>query len=357
MLMVSKIVVVSTGLRQSKRGYYETQRGPIRLAQTCAHYYNPGHRRGGESMAELIYPTSLTWEGPWLLGSEKLNLLDEILDEFWPQLKERGGDPFKREVESRVAELLAQGREATREEVEKEISWRRPKYSKTLTLYLETGKSLEVDSFKEALLHPQVQTELADGFRAAIESGELKAEVRLGLWMSIEVSPAKDALAVALFGALSNWAASSTPSKWLRRWRGLSGIQWMAYFFLVVILLGVVAENPGKKSAQAEAVKLIQDGVSSSNQPKALETLLKLAVSPDAVNPHIPAWLYFLAFGGLALCVLLSFRPPAVILGIGAGEKRLRRWKTWLKVVFVVVPAFVFTNVLWPLIASRFLPH
>jgi hypothetical protein len=110
--------------------------------------------------------------------------------------------------------------------------------------------------------------------------------------------------------------------------------------------------------AKAEALKLIADGVNNSNQSKALETPLRLYVggTPDDLKP-IPRWLYVFALGATGLSIAFSFKPPAVVLGIGAGERRLRRWTTWFKVVFVTVPAFVFTNLLWPIVTNRFWPH
>jgi len=295
-------------------------------------------------------------------------VLDEVLTELWDKMQAEAEARIGRKIDDEIAQSEKRGEKADREKIERFV--KRTDYSprkKKLTLYFATGQRLEVSTFDEALLHPQLSRDAVESFSIEMECGGIESEMSVGTWsddtLHIRVRPEKHPLATEIFGALRNWASASRPSKWLTRWRRLGGFQWWVLFVVAFFTLAVWSDSrqdTAKRIAKAEGGKLLQDGVNSSNQSKAVEILLRLSteyIPPSTPAPALPHWVYVFLAVGVVIAAALSISPPGVVIGIGDGQKRVKRWRAWMRLASWTIPAFLFTNVLWPVVVSRLSPH
>jgi hypothetical protein len=101
---------------------------------------------------------------------------------------------------------------------------------------------------------------------------------------------------------------------------------------------------------RSEARKIVSEGVSATNQFRALEVLLALS-SEESANSngdvYLPGWFLFFLAVGFLVCVALSF-PPKVVLGVGKGQSRLQFWRRWLTFLSVTIPSAICSTFLWP---------
>ena len=107
------------------------------------------------------------------------------------------------------------------------------------------------------------------------------------------------------------------------------------------------------------AIKLLKDGISNENIPKAIELLLRNEFKEPIVEHknHAPTWFKLLTFGGLASAMVLWFRPSLTI-GVGRSVAWLKRWQVWIKFVSITFPGFIFVSILWPYFAELLgFPH
>jgi hypothetical protein len=327
-------------------------------------------------MAELVYKTSVEIPRPVILGHEALLKLDGILEEYWQILNKHREESIQRQIDREMEEGLTQYPSLYNEEqkkvslrgrVEKQLAQRYADDALSISIHFSDDTKLSVRSFSEAMRHHHVTNKTPDGFRVSLRCGEVRCIVALrddSGGLAIEVSPEGSPNANDLFGALKDWAMRSRAPSWQRFWhrrRALVVLLWWLWTSSVLAVPLVIYSEATKTDYKAEAAKLLSKGLSSGDQLKATEIMLALAsdyTPARVVRFTLPGWYWFLTVGGLALCLILSF-PPNCVIGLGAGEARVRGWRVWLKLVFYSVPIFLFTTFLLPFLVRlvRILLH
>lgn len=322
-------------------------------------------------MAEFIYTTSTNISGPWLIDSDKLETLDKTLDEEWTRITKYQEELIKKKVDQIMEEdqyipkeddKRALEIESRRKEIEARVR-SRSLYSddRSITIHLKGNKKVIVKTFGEALRQQSLLEELPISFSALIQSGHIKGEfeLRKNGHLDISVSPEHLPESRELFAALKRWASTVSPPKWQQFWLDFNPGQWLVWFVVLVIALSVLgnSESVAKKYYKQEAMELLKNGLSQDEQLKAIETLLALESGyiPKDQSIARPGWVTLLLFGGLMACVVLTITPKSRI-GIGKGQDSINRWRLWIRVVFVLVPVFIFVNVIWPYL-SKLVPN
>jgi hypothetical protein len=304
-------------------------------------------------MAELVYRTTTRLTGPWLLDSTSLERLDKIIDELSPRLEEAQEAIFRERVQKEVNERLEARPNDDRSEVEAKVekSLRQLSYyiskKRELSLTLKGDKTLRLATFKEAERHPEVQNGQITDFSMLLKCGEIKCE--LTTWsddqLSLDVSPAEAETSREIYTAIRGWAKSVEPSAPLHYWAKLSGLQWILYF--VILWLMAIYLSTGTSRWKGEARSLLDHGINSpTDQAKATELLLKIAAeySDPSERSTTPPWFKLFLIAGAIICVMATFQPPKILVGLGVGEKKLKRWRWWIKFAFVSVPIFLLTT-------------
>lgn len=320
-------------------------------------------------MSEFVYNTRVTMIGPWLFDSQKLETLDSVLDKELERLSARKEDLIKKEVESTYESIyndlrfkqiegdISEETKISRLKLVEESVRRSSTYKdkRILTLFLKTGSKVKVASFREALRLPELLEAVPVGFEVEVERGDVSCNIDLSRFdgtLSIKVSPENLTETREMLTTLQRWASTSSAPKWQQIWRRLNGLQWLLWvlmFFISSWILTSQIEEKSKGLYKQQARQLLEGGISQDEQLKAVEVVLALQAEyvPPSTNTAAPLWWLIFIFGGLIICLILSF-PPKAEIGIGKGLERINRWRVWLRVVFILVPAFLFTNTLGP---------
>ena len=356
-------------------------------------------------MAEFIYTTSSFDRAPWLIDSEGLEALDVILDEEEARLLKRNEDRLNAQVErelqddwfvkSKISTLdtielrknlgldsadrqgdeepqkvVAQDRsreavlqeikQGRREEIRAKLvtaSYSDYLQSRSLTIRLKKNKKVVVKSFGEALREQSLMEEEPVGFTFALRTGEIRCTIDMRDDGSLDISVSPEHLQESreLFAALQRWAAPKRPPIWQRFWVLFNPIQW-GFWITLLLVSGLIVNDSksyAKETFRNQAHQLLKDGISQDEQIKAIETILAIQAEyiPPGQQSGTPGWLKLLIFGGFAICLVLTF-PPKSLIGIGKGQVAIVRWRKWMRFVFIIVPGFIFLNIVWPWLSS-----
>jgi hypothetical protein len=326
-------------------------------------------------MADFIYTTSKTIRRPWFIDTDKLEALDKLLDEEWLRLSARTEAQLSTNIEEKLKsdfslelarmrkehfneEEVAQKRRTELRDQLKEFSLYTEERS--ITIYLKKNKKLPVKSFSDALREPILLEEIPIGFEARLKSGEITSSIKLirgNGSLEITVSPEHISESKELFAAMQRWAIAARPPRWQQIWLLLNPGQWLIWLFLLWLPLAFLTDTKTAAANQykAQAHQILKNGVTQDNQVKVVEIIL--ALQSDYIPQHIsqsaayPGWYKLLFFGGFIVCVVLSITPKSM-LGIGKGQEAINHWRSWMRIVFIIVPSFVFLNIVWPYISS-----
>jgi len=270
-------------------------------------------------MAKLSFPTARIIALPLLIDANQLEGLDRIVDRHMDALREYREREVELATEREIQKRLARGWLK-----EEQIAARRPyistlatsrlqKDSRSATLYLRGGKEVQAERFSEAMIQPVGEHEIATGLALYVTVGSVRATIRLseGLWrkeLTLEVEPNDVSVAQEMYGALSNWASDVEAPLWQQKWvsaRWFLGI--LLFLCLSFSLLGapiISWANATRRANQAEARKLLAQGVTQQNQQRTLELLLAIESNYD-LGGHVSVlgvryWTY-LAIGAAVL--------------------------------------------------------
>jgi hypothetical protein len=218
-----------------------------------------------------------------------------------------------------------------------------------------------VKSFKDAISHAETSQRVATGFDLRISCGpvslELSAETGYSTpTLTLDVKPSGSEVVGNLYFALKRWLRGVAAPKWQRWWSAAGNLRLMVWItFLLVLTMGwaIVQGDSDSTYFKQQARDLIKQGVTKDNQQKAIETLLALQSEyPAPVVKYKTSYrFWFFCAGSAIVCLILSF-PPPLVLGLGSGEDRIGYWRMWTRIVFFIVPTFVFSNLLWPLLSE-----
>lgn len=310
-------------------------------------------------MPELIYPTSTELRGPILISAASLKELDGILAEQMQTLR----DLQKQMVEEAVAKETRE-KSFDKEDIE-QIKDRVLKgflgeNHTSLVVYLSNGSRLKTHSFEEAAAHAEVSRNLATSFDLEMQCGKTTLRMHaestsFGTELSLDVSPSSSEAAVNVFSAIRRWLRKIQAPRWQQWWCAAGHLWfaiWMVFFFAVAIVLAVSQGDSESNYYKEQARQLVKKGVTPDQPQKAIETLLALQGGSPAPTEHRAGnWFWFFLIGGIIVCFILSY-PPKLVLGLGVGEDRIGYWRTWTRFVFVIVPTFVASNFLWPVVSE-----
>ncbi|HEY0172311.1 MAG TPA: hypothetical protein VGB98_14905 [Pyrinomonadaceae bacterium] len=338
-------------------------------------------------MAEFIYTTSITVYRPVFIDADKLEALDKILDEEMQRLHrynesrinievEKGltddweyrlgllrlqdkvrdkelqrafdeSSPVSDEELSRFSDEEEAEKQKLREELRKRIS-SRFRETRNITIYLKGNKKTVVSSFVDALRQQALLDEIPVRFEVTLRSGDIGCDIRIDRDgdLTIGVSPEHLSESRELFASVQRWALSVRPPAWQRWWVVLNFLQWP--LFIIGLLIAASIASNSENTYKEQAVQLLKDGVTQDEQLKAIELILLLEAGLVPTGQgKTPGWFMFFLVGGLILCVILSVTPKSMI-GIGKGEEKIKRWRIWLRIVFILVPGFIFVQILLP---------
>src|SRR5712692_8923418 len=130
-------------------------------------------------MAELLYPTSIEVDGPWLVSAAQLEALDQIVDKEMVSLKDSLEKRRSRDLEERMADRLKRGLTYTEEEKAKffrdsraeQLNYSSYQVRREVRLALADERRVSSETFREAASHPEIEFSRIVGFMMELGNG------------------------------------------------------------------------------------------------------------------------------------------------------------------------------------------
>lgn len=320
-------------------------------------------------MSELHYRTTISIPGPWLIEGESLVSLDELLTHELAILDGIRKRELNNEVKRSLSRLRAESYFAAKsddrkKEAEKENKAHVIKYSehrhvtREVVVALANGQKVKAESFSEILRVPEAQSGTVESCEVEIRCGEFRASIAFpkyyGQSMEISVSPPSKEAAAQFFVRIEQWAQSNASPKWVRMWRDLHPLPLtIAPAILGALSLAGVSEQVSTPDIRESARNLLKADLTTEEQAEAFQLILSSIAASPAPQRKMVAEPWFVVAAGITalMCVLLWF-PPKSAIGIGTGVRSIKRWRTWLWIVSVVIPGFAFMGVFSSIVGS-----
>jgi hypothetical protein len=320
-------------------------------------------------MPDFYYQTSIKVTGPWLVDINQLLALDAIVADQWQRL----GAYREKRINQKVEQLLADEIEDARPNLEKkgerdelrdslrsrvENDLYNVNYELDVTLLLTGGKKLIAKSFKEASSHVGASDAEVAAFLVNMSVAEVRAYLEFdGRYdqVSLHISPENLPESREAFSAMREWVTQHRPKRWQQLWGNLIFFLWVFWLFGVAFLgsswFSIFAKPPS--DYQKQAVELLKQGITVTNQTKAIEALLGLQTgyNPGPRASEYPRWWWPSIALGLLACAAFSIKPGSHI-GIGRGERTVKLWRGWIRILTVVGPGLMFSSFVWPAIGD-----
>jgi len=277
-------------------------------------------------MADFYYQTSMAISGPWLLDRSQLTELDAVITEQWKRLNEYRDKKIEREVEEALpSEIEATSlnpekkkeKDAVRDVLRGRIGDRFQNQHKHLgvSLLLSGGKKLVASSVKEAIEHAGASDSEVHEFALDLKVADVHAQFEIDAGynrVSCRVSPESLPESRETFASLRDWIAKHQPKRWQSKWGDLSALLWMIWIVFFSASAAVLSSKDSKSgsSYQTQAVELVKQGITATNQAKGIEALLALQTGYDPKPPPSKTpkwWLPSVGWGFLA-CILFSIK-------------------------------------------------
>lgn len=243
------------------------------------------------------------------------------------------------------------------------------------TIQMRSGERLKVKCLRDAFNHDAVRGQHVENVSLDIACGRYECRLTVPeVWSSgvdIHVAPPNLAESQRLFAELDD-SFRSHALPWPFFWWSVASP--IAMIIVSSIMMGLLAgmavyslqDKPdttahGKAfELRHEAQSIIEGGVSSENEHRAIELLLqielygeRLPVTPAVVLKDrtfftsVPVTLISL----LAPFTILCF-PPKTTIGMGKGRDKINRTRLWLRILSVWLPSFLVMGVLASIVGS-----
>jgi hypothetical protein len=308
-------------------------------------------------MGQILYPNDMSYKGPWLIDLNSLEKLDEIVNQEWTKVKEHNEAKINEEIERKLKALPENVQDQKRPLIEKEVrnSYMYKSDTGKLTIKLKSGNKIVAPSFREASREPGVTNETPVGFVLELRSGEAKAKIAMNEYsrddLSLSVDSPEPSVTRDFFFQIDRWVKCYKPPLWVKIWKSIQWIHWylMVFAASVYLLFVPTGSDTYKKALTAEAHKIIENGIDSTESNRALEILLSLQTNyvPENVGMGklISKTTIVIFSVALFICIILSFAPKSY-LGFGKGEKKVRFWKIWLRLISFTIPSSILLPIL-----------
>jgi len=283
--------------------------------------------------ARLIRDLKREEKGPWLISALALERLDKTLEAEG----KRFADLFQ-------ARLVAENPLA---KMDPETTRRYSRFRKQrVQVTFRGGRSVIAPTIEEIIRMPELQDLVPIGLEIRLESFEISCELEiedrdafgLSSHARLKASPPSDEVAKGAFAAIDSWLDECQQTWLIRKIEEFSILIRGAGLSLLMMSLISAAVTTKTSSVQA-AKELLAAGVTSANEHRALELLLRFQLNDNTLA--VPIWFWVLFVCSLVLLGGPSLMPQ-VAIGIGSvGRKRFKaaQWRT--KFVFLTVPGAI----------------
>jgi len=310
-------------------------------------------------MGVLIYPTSKSIDGPWLLDKNDLEELDVIIDKIYSK--------FSESVDIKSTESAFEKKSnSTKEEIKKEIESER-KYikdykrdNKTVTILYNNEIKFKGKTIKEIIVHTQKTDFKAKKIYVTVNYGsshKFLLIINNNDYGNIifEIDCYDNEIRDELLFDVNNWINKRKQNRLIQLWSDWGKI--VSYGILAIMFLSLLFIKISNNNQQA--YDIINHGVDSTNIYKAVELTLSSQVGYSPEHPanntsilniiiHSKVW-----FIGILLTIIL-FVSPKTTIGIGKSEDRMKFYKFWIKLNIFSIPILIISGPIFSYIIDWF---
>lgn len=297
-------------------------------------------------MGKLFIPGERSINGPWFIGINELEELDEIFEFAFEKIN----NSLKTAKEEQAKIDVEKGTYKSIEIALERNNFLKFEETKKVELISKNGKRLIDDSLKGILKDTKLLDFKPKELTLEISSGYnkyffLKITRRFEGELSYNVKFFDQDCSEEIIYKVENWLEKYQPTKVNTIWSQYgSSISFIAFMLSLISSLFIITkELPDYKTLNKnEITKIIKTGVNKENETKAIELLLKYSTEyrPDNIKEVTKINKRATQFFSLSIIILiLGFFKPITTIGIGEHKTVLNRYKIYTKFILITLPA------------------
>ncbi len=298
----------------------------------------------------VIQPGEFELKGIYLLSRDRLLALDGVLDEAEREFSRYANRKLNEAVNKRLHEWSLNP-EKDKESVKRDIKSRYPFTVKTrlIELHCISEKKFTGKTFGDIIADPQIKNEKPLYATVTIRNGDAELKIKLlGEFfvnkIGVSISPNRS-FTQRVIRQVRDWAEDNRRLDWYRKFAMPLGSIGFGLVTLAVMLMpvGMFATISNKSDIINNARTMIADGLSESEVPQAVETLLKFHINDFTTITRIDIKSWFIALVIVAFGLLLfGILCPKSTIGVGLQEKRLKRIEFFTGKIWLWISAWLF---------------
>lgn len=287
-------------------------------------------------MSKYIYPGSNEVKGPWLLDKDSLQSFEDMINEITGELSTDTEEDYKVRYELSFTDGKSIVDSTLSDiDINNDIKQLCPQiltvkiYSGTYSIYC---------------------TELVFDFKKSFPS--FRYDIR---------DTNSEETKLRITNKIEDWIEDNKPSKFLSIWKNLSSY-FLCYGLLIIgLFLSIFSFRNSSLSAyqhslstQVEAV--LETGINENNYMEALELLLAKEYNyvPSTFHNEINLFGYIIAIFIIIFICTIGYFSPKPNIALGAGRKKVKFWKSYIKIITVSIPTLILLPLLINFIYSIF---
>jgi hypothetical protein len=312
-------------------------------------------------MGQIIIPTEIKVNGPWLLDNKGLEELNNCICVIEMKLEEAFKIIVNRTAESKLEEYKRYDDKMDLEKAKQKVSKTYPfeKSEKYALLLTKQGKKIKDDTVLSILKNSQINDFHPTELRVQIEKGpcefSLEISSRYDGELESRVKVSDDEIFNDINYEINKWIEKHKPNVAMQKWS--SWFPWAVFPIIVIVLLWTPSllksrADLYKSKLSQESFLLLKDGLNEQEATKAIEIILQQESGyiPDTFQPDVSinntifnGWLIVL----LILIILLI--KPKTVIGIGKNKWKVIFYRKWTYFVLVFVPL----SIVFPIIRGK----
>lgn len=316
-------------------------------------------------MAILTVPAKRKIEGPWLIGTEELESINDVLEAI--------GSKLATSLELEINETIRIENEKehlSEDSIKSKIEEAKARYSfeknkNKIVLSSINENKLSDKTLSGILRDPKIADFIPRELSVDIEHGinnffNLKISTASKGKLSYQLKCFDQEIENEIRYEIDKWIDKNRPRRVLQIWSNhsdtLSGL-FGFIAFVAAIWLFPTSVDSYKEEAKRKTQELLKNGVNKENQQQAMELILanqtnytpENYVGTAVANKEMKQRIFI---ASLVLFIFSIIRPKTTI-GIGARKSRLNFYRIWWKLVVVTIPVTFIVSPLVEYIKSK----
>lgn len=286
-------------------------------------------------MSRLIYPGSNKIEGPWLLDKDNLQKFESMINEIVSVFCADSGKKYKAEY------ILT--------------------FSDGRSIIEQSLLNFDINNDIKNALPQRLVVKIYCG-NSSIYCTELNFNLNSRMLQAFDYSirdTVHEESKLIIINKIEDWIVENKPSKILIYWnRVYSFIPYLCVSFItasLVLFAKLTSTTQLYQESLAPQIQgILEHGVDESNFTDALELFLikEYSYVPSSFQAKSDPRGYFLIIVVCILITIIGFCCPKANISIGAGRKKVKFWRAYVRVITVSIPTLILIPLLVNFISS-----